>query len=131
VGPFIEGTYCSDSELNWRLAAAGHTIRFEPAIRVAHTYRGRLTDYLRHEHAHGRAFARVRVAAGRLRTWRRPAYAVATPLVAAVLTWRVIRRVLAAGGLSARFVMVSPLVVAGVVSWSLGEAVGALEGKAS
>lgn len=126
LGPFIEGTYCSDTELHWRLAEAGHAIRFEPAIRVFHTSIARPLTFLRHEFDHGRSFARVRVARGRLGPWRRALYAVGFPAVAAVLAARITGRAIEARVRPGRFVTAFPLLAAGLLAWSLGEAAGYL-----
>jgi glycosyltransferase involved in cell wall biosynthesis len=131
LGPFIEGTHCSDTEFHWRLGAAGHEIRFEPTIRVSHAYVGGPLTYLRHEFDHGRSFGRVRAEAGGLRSWRRWAYAIGFPAVAAVLFARVVRRVLAAGSHFRRFLVASPLVAAGLLLWSLGEGAGYLGRRAA
>jgi GT2 family glycosyltransferase len=127
--PFIEGTYCSDTELHWRLAAAGHAIRFEPTVKVYHTSLDKPLAYLRHEFLHGRSFARVRVAAGRISGFRRFAYAIGFPAVAGMLLFRIARRVLAAGGYCHPLFVSSPLVAAGVLSWSLGESTGYVGGR--
>jgi GT2 family glycosyltransferase len=122
--PFIGGTYCSDTELHWRLTAAGHAIRFEPTVKVYHTSLDKPLAYLRHEFLHGRSFARVRVAAGRIGGFSRFAYAIGFPAVAGILLLRIVRRVLAAGGYGYPLFVSSPLIAAGVLSWSLGECTG-------
>ncbi|HMF12785.1 MAG TPA: glycosyltransferase, partial [Gemmataceae bacterium] len=67
-GPFLEGTYCSDSAFQWKVAEAGHRPVFLPAVQVWHTNVSRLGKFLIHEMFHGEAFARVRVVERNL-TW--------------------------------------------------------------
>jgi GT2 family glycosyltransferase len=61
VGPFIEGTYCSDTDFHWRLGRVGHRIRFVPSILVYHHRIDSLPRLVNHEYHHGRSFARVRI----------------------------------------------------------------------
>lgn len=124
--PFIEGTYCSDTELHWRLVAAGYGIRFEPSVKVYHMSLDRPAAYLRHEFHHGRSYARVRVLAGRFDWFHRCVYAFGFPVVTGALLLRIARRVLAARGYLFPFIVSSPLVAMGVLSWSLGESAGYL-----
>jgi len=59
-GPFLEGTYCSDTAFHWRAHQDGIMVAFSPSIRVYHQSPGNLGVFLRHVYHHRRAFARVR-----------------------------------------------------------------------
>lgn len=125
-GPFIEGTYCSDSEFNWRLADAGHRIWFDPAIRVAH--RG-ITDwrqFLSHEFMHGRSFGRVRARYRCFHLLQRLAYAVLWPLIAIKLFTGAARSAASDPSTRQAFVRSAGWLAVGFAAWALGEAAGYL-----
>jgi glycosyltransferase involved in cell wall biosynthesis len=126
-GPFLEGTYCSDSAWQWKVGEAGYVPRFVPTIRVAHCYQERLLVWLRHAVQHGRAFARVRVRERRWSRARRLSYAVGAPLLPVVVFWRIARRVWTDRAQRRRFVVVWPVVLVGVLAWVWGEARGYVE----
>lgn len=128
VGPFLEGTYCSDTVFSWRLArAAGQRPLFEPSLVVEHVNVDRLGRFLRHEPQHGRAFARVRVTEQRLSRARRTAHVLATPVLPVILFARTVGRVSASAVPLRRLLLVSPLVLAGLAAWSWGELRGYLD----
>jgi glycosyltransferase involved in cell wall biosynthesis len=128
-GPFIEGVYCSDTALHWKLARAGRKARFVPAIQVAHHGLERLWPFLSHEYFHGRSFARLRVKQKRFAWWRRWLYVCGAPLLPAVLWRRIAGRVLRNRRYVFEFLMATPLLVLGLSGWSLGEARGYLRGE--
>jgi glycosyltransferase involved in cell wall biosynthesis len=131
-GPFLCGTYCSDSAFNWALARNGHRPLFLPSLRVAHVNPTGLRDLVRRKLFHGTCFARVRAVEERMSPPRRIAHALSCPLLPALLFARIARRVLRSGRDRARFARVSPLVLLALVAWSLGELRGYLvPGKAS
>ena len=131
LGGLIEGTYCSDTEFHWRMRRAGHQIRFCPAITVSHQSIGRLGRFLTHEFHHGCSFARVRVASQAMQPGRRLLMAVLWPLIAVILFLRIVKRNLVNRVYLAKFLLSSPLVAAGVIMWSCGEALGYLKGAVS
>lgn len=120
-GPFVEGTYCSDTAFHWRMAADGDGPRLDPGIVVAHL---NPTDWRRsfaHQALHGRMFARVRVAESRM---SRPAVllrALGSPLLPFLLFARAVRNVAAARGHAPSFLRAAPLVFLAMVWWSSGE----------
>lgn len=124
VGPFLEGTYCSDTVFNWRAARLGYRPLFLPSLRVSHVNPTGMGDFLRRKTFHGKCFARVRVAEQRLPAWRRLTYALAAPLLPVLLFARIVRSVARSDGQLARFVLVSPLVLLAAIAWSSGELVG-------
>jgi GT2 family glycosyltransferase len=125
-GGFIEGTYCSDTDFNWRIGRAGQKLLFAPSVRVAHHNIDRPVRFLRHEYFHGRSFGRVRVAAQRFSTARRLAYAALAPLILGkLLVHRTVKNCASPVYLP-QFLGAWPLFALGVGCWTLGEAAGYL-----
>ena len=120
-GPFIEGTYCSDSAFHWALARDGHHPRFEPSIRVAHLNPTRFGNLLRHEVGHGRNFATVRIDRKGASGLKRLAYVLASPILPALLFGRAARRALGDPRHRFRFLKAAPAVFLAQSAWSLGE----------
>ena len=128
-GPFLEGTYSSDTAFHWRAALDGHRPVLEPAIRVAHTNVTDLAAYLRRKAFHGRCFARVRVAERRFSAARRLAYILISLGLPFLLSYRRARNVLARKTYRQRFALSFPLVFLGLTAWSWGELRGYLGGR--
>jgi GT2 family glycosyltransferase len=126
-GPFVEGTYCSDTVFNMRAAANGTIPVFDPSIRTAHIGIVGLGAFTRKRLWHGRSYARIRVAEQRFPAWKRIGYALASPLIAVVLFGRCARRIARLPSYRAHFVHSSPLVAYGMAMWAAGEAIGYLE----
>jgi GT2 family glycosyltransferase len=120
-GPFIPGTYCSDTAFHWRLARNGHKVLFVPSIRVAHIARYKLGEFLRHITAHRRCFASVVVREKKFYMPKRFAAALATvflpPLLIPVIAWRVTR----SEHLLRPFLLALPVVLLGVLARAWGE----------
>jgi GT2 family glycosyltransferase len=123
-GRFIEGTYSSDTEFHWRLRRAGHRLRFQPAIVVAHRNIERPGKFLRHEFEHGRCFARVRAQAMQFSRLKAACFALLSPLIALKLFAVVAVRNLHNRIYLGRLLAVSPLLLLGLFCWSLGEGAG-------
>jgi GT2 family glycosyltransferase len=123
-GPFLEGTYSSDSAFQWRLVRDGHRPLFDPAIRVAHLNIERLGELARRKLRHGRDFARLRAGAERFSAGRRAAFAALAPALPPLLWTRIARRVARDPALRARLVRTTPLLLLALCAWSAGEAVG-------
>ena len=127
-GPFIEGTYCSDSEFHWRLGRHGHLLWFLPEITVSHRSIDDPMEFVRHEVEHGACFARVRIQSERFSRPRRLVYALLSPLIPirilAKLAWYNVRNRI----YLTRFLKALPLVVVGVAAWSAGELVSYAKG---
>lgn len=123
-GRFIEGTYCSDTEFHWRLGREGHTLRFEPKMEIAHHNIDNFGRLLRHEYQHGRFFAQVRTRSQGFPLARRCAYVVLSPLIPLKLFMGISVRALANAMYRANFLKALPLLVLGIISWSLGECRG-------
>jgi len=122
-GPFLEGTYGSDTDFNWRLGHAGYRLLWLPSIAVSHSSIRELRPFLQHEFRHGRDCARMRIRSQRFPALRRWLYAAAFPLIAAKLFAVVATRNLRNRAYLSRFLCASPLVAAGLVLWSVGELV--------
>jgi GT2 family glycosyltransferase len=120
-GPFLEGTYCSDTEFHWRLARDGLRVRFEPEIRVSHCNIDRLGKFLAHEFEHGRSFGRVHLQAKGFSKWTRTAKVVGAPLCPLRMLSGIVGHNLRNRTYARQFVAALPLVVLGVLAWSLGQ----------
>jgi GT2 family glycosyltransferase len=123
-GPFLEGTYCSDTDFHWRLGQDAHRLRFVPQIVVSHYSISSLREFMEHEFDHGRSFARVRIRGQGFSTPRRLAYVVLSPLIPLRILLKVLLNNIRNRIYLPRFIRALPLVVAGVLSWSAGEVVG-------
>jgi len=121
-GDFIEGTYCSDTELHWRIGRDGHRLRFVPSILISHHNIDSLRRFLRHEFYHGQCFALVRVRTMNFSRLRRLAYVVFSPLISVKLFLKVALNNIKNRIYLAQFLRASPLVMIGLIYWSLGEA---------
>ena len=127
-GPFLEGTYSSDTAFNWRIAEDGHRPLFVPAMQVGHVNVTDLGEYLRRKVFHGRCFAGMRVAERRFSRARRVSYAALSLGLPLLLSARAIRNVLGRGCYRREFAAAFPLVFLGLAAWSWGELLGYLGG---
>ncbi len=128
-GLFIEGTYSSDTEFHWRLKKNGHFLRFVPSILIFHHNIDQLPKFVRHEFEHGRSFARVRVNAQHFSELRRFVYATFSFLIPLWLLLKIGLRNLINPTYLTHFLKASPLLMLGLISWSLGECAGYLRGS--
>jgi GT2 family glycosyltransferase len=126
-GGFIEGTYCSDTEFHWRLGRKGYCLRFDPSIKIAHHNIDSFGRFLRHEFQHGRFFAQVRSRDPGFPFTKRCAYVSLSPLIMIKLFLAIAARVLASGIYRVAFLKSIPLLVLGIISWTLGECRGYAE----
>lgn len=125
-GPFIEGTYCSDTAFHWRLKRGGHKVSIHPAIRVYHTISCSFLEFLAHIFEHRRCYARVSCLENR-RSWiprfGRAIFSLGIPLpLLLCVAWRVGR----ARRYWGRFLLAVPLIVAGFLARAAGEFCGYL-----
>lgn len=110
---------------NQKVRAQGGQLQLVPEMVMA--YQGGLTGwrFLQRRFVHGRYFASRRSAgmplAGRL------ARALGAPLVPLVLTRRIFGRVWSKGRFRGRLLAALPLIIAFLVSWAAGEAMGYLQ----
>jgi len=125
--PYIEGTYCSDTEFHWRLGQKGFRLRFVPAIQVNHYNIERLGQFLKHEFHHGRSFARVRSGRQDFTRARRYLYILFSALIPLKLLLKRVEYNLKNKIYLHHFIKSMPLVLIGLISWSIGEFVGYIE----
>ncbi len=130
-GSFVEGTYSSDTEFHWRLGRNGHPLRFVPAILVSHHNINRFGRFLKHEFEHGRSFVKVRIKSQNFSDIRRLIYATFSFLIPFLLLLRIGVRNLRNRIYLFHFLKALPLLVAGLISWSLGEYAGYIKGPFS
>jgi GT2 family glycosyltransferase len=130
-GPFIEGTYGSDTAFHWRLRRAGIRIRFDSSILVYHRNLSRLGTYLKHEYLHGHDFAAeylhghdfaaVRKTHQHMTKLKRALFGLGVlPLCLKIFTDRV-RQNLSNRVYLGQFLKALPFLIAGIFCWSLGE----------
>jgi len=126
-GGFIEGTYCSDTDLHWRLGRDGYRLRFVPSILISHKSINRLDRFLKHEFFHGRCFARVRVQGQGFSRCKRWFYVTLAPLIPLRLFLKIALNNMRNRIYFSEFLKSSPLVALGLICWSFGESVGYAE----
>lgn len=128
LGIFLEGTYCSDTEFHWRLAAQGHTPRFDPRILVTHNNISDFRKFLQHEYAHGRDFGRVRAQHWRWPRWKRALFTAMGLLIPWKLLAQIAWRSVHDRAYLLRFLASLPLLIPGLHAWVVGECSGYLCG---
>jgi glycosyltransferase involved in cell wall biosynthesis len=122
-GRFIEGTYGSDTEFNWRLGRDGHRVLWVPEITVRHRSIEDLGNFVRHEFHHGKDCGRMRIASQKFSGSRRWLYAVCFALIPAKLFTVIAVRNFRYRTYLRHFMKATPLLVLGLYSWALGELV--------
>ena len=127
-GRFIEGTYGSDTDFNWRLGRAGHRVLWVPEIKVTHQSIDDFGAFLRHEFHHGMDCARMRIGSQNFSRLRRWFYAVCFALIPVKLLAFIAARNVRHRTYLRQFAAALPLVVLGLYAWSLGELVAYLPG---
>ena len=128
-GSFIEGTYCSDTDFHWRIGQDAHRLRFVPSILVSHYNIDDLEEFLKHEFYHGRCFAQVRIQGQNFSRWKRLVYVTFLPLIPLRIFLKVAFNSIRNRIYFHQFLKASPLVVLGLIWWSMGEAVGYATGS--
>ncbi len=125
-GPLIEGTYSSDTEFHWRLGRNGHQLQFHPSLRVSHHNIQHLWKFLKHEFEHGRSFAKVRIFYQDFSRWRKWLYGTFSFLIPGWLFLKVGVRNFKNRIYFSYFLKSWPLLLLGLMAWSLGEGFGYL-----
>ena len=128
-GSFIEGTYCSDTDFHWRIGQDAHRLRFVPSILVSHYNIDGLEEFLKHEFYHGRCFAQVRIQGQIFSRWKRLVYVTFLPLIPLRIFLKVAFNSIRNRIYFHQFLKASPLVVLGLIWWSMGEGVGYATGS--
>jgi len=119
-GPFLGGTWSSDTAFCWEARRHGYPLWFEPTVVVRHHDSPTFKGFLARQYRRGLAFARVRRARAPEAHLRLLGYLPA-PL-ALVLFARLTSAVLRHRIHPGRFARVWPLVLAGHLAWAWGEA---------
>jgi glycosyltransferase involved in cell wall biosynthesis len=128
LGRFIEGTHCSDTEFHWRLGQIGHSIRFVPSILISHHSIDNFSRFISHEYHHGKNFALVRVASQNFSKVRKSIYVIFFSLIPLILFLRIGLRNIKNRIYLPAFLKTLPLLILGLIAWSLGECVGYIGG---
>lgn len=128
-GPFIEGTYSSDTAFFWKLYNNNHKTLFVPSIKVYHTAHYNLRTFLSHIFTHRRDFARVMIKEKRISNLHRASLIFLTPFSPPVLFLTILSRILKARSFQFEFLRLSPVVFAGLIARACGEFTGFLTNK--
>ncbi len=123
-GPFLGGTYSSDTAFHWRARKEGHKVHQDPSIRVFHQALYSVRDYLRHVSLHRWCYARVRVKERRLGLAGRLGHALLAPLLPLLLLPAIGSRVAASRCFRREFLGCLPLLFAGLCARAWGEFLG-------
>ena len=125
-GPFIEGTYSSDTAFHWRAWRDGHKVYLDPAIRVFHRTLYNVREYLNHVAYHRRCYARVKVRETRLGLAGRLAHVGLTPVLPFLLLTAIGTRVVQSRRFLRKCLGCLPLLFAGLCARAWGEFLGFL-----
>jgi glycosyltransferase involved in cell wall biosynthesis len=109
---------------NWlhgRLVDEGFELYCEPEAVIEHDKDFGLGEFFSQRYHYSRSYAGMR---NPTLGWRRPLYAIGTPLLVPLLYWRMARNVFSRRRSRHEFLLASPLILAYVVVWAFGEAVG-------
>jgi GT2 family glycosyltransferase len=128
-GPFLTGTYSSDTAFHWKARAEGHRVRNVPAIRVFHRVLHGFRDFLRHVAHHRCCYARVKVREFRLGPTARLARCLFAPILPLLLLATIAARVAASGRFHREFLACLPLFYAGLCARAWGEFRGFAAGE--
>ena len=120
-GPFIEGTYCSDSAFQWKAHRDGHSVLFFPHIRVYHHYDGSAREMLAHIFRHRRDFASVKSLENKLSPFGRLRQIGMLPLTPVLLMGATVLRLRRCPGYFPYLVVCSPLLFLAFCMRSIGE----------
>jgi hypothetical protein len=114
--------------VHWALESAGETLLLTPELVVDQLRDGlTVTGLLKERLAWGRLFGSLRVReSSRV---RRIALTAISPLLPALLFWRLIREQVRKGAPSGRLLRVGPATLALLTAWAAGEALGYATGK--
>lgn len=123
-GPFIEGTYCSDTALHWKMLRDGIKVLCIPSIKVYHTAHCTVRSLLSHIFSHRRQFARMMVREKKPSNLQKFFLYLGAPLLPPVLFLVVFLRVMKSGVFRKAFFCSCPLVFAGLAARALGEFAG-------
>lgn len=115
-----------ESFLHDRLRAQGVAFQSDPDLAVTHNKSFGFVHFLAQRYHYSRSFAGMRLHGAPW--WKRLGYACATPLLPPLLLGRTALTVARKRRHGARFLKAAPVLATFLVSWAVGEAVGALMG---
>jgi GT2 family glycosyltransferase len=125
-GPFLEGTYSSDTAFQRKAGRDGHRPWFTPSIRVVHQSPSGLRQFLKHTVEHRRGYARVNARASGLSAAGRLREMAVLPFAPFLLLGLTLWRLRACPRYLPPFMAALPLVLLGYVARSWGELTGYL-----
>ena len=125
-GPFVEGTYSSDTAFQWKSRRDGHRVWITPSIRVFHQSPAGFAGFLAHTAEHRRGFARVKCRERNLSAAARLREIALLPLAPFLLVGVTAFRLRRCPRYLPRFLAASPLVLLGYCARSWGEFKGYL-----
>ena len=120
AGPLDGDLFCGDALLGWRAAAHGHHAVFEPRAVVENIHDESFGGLIRQRYPRGREFAGARADYEDWSRWRAAGFAIASPLLFAIVLLRA-GRTSVAGGWASDFIMTLPVQIAGHAAWVMGE----------
>jgi GT2 family glycosyltransferase len=120
AGPLDGDLFCGDALLGWRAAAHGYPARFEPAAVIESIHDATFRGLIRERYARGREFASARAGYEHWNRWRSASFALASPVLLAIVLTRAGRSA-AAAGCTRDFFLTFPVQIAGQLAWILGE----------
>ncbi len=123
-GPFLQGTYSSDSAFQWRALKDGHKVYLDPSIRVFHGTLYGFREYLSHVAFHRRCYARVRMKERGLGLVARLGRIALTPALPLLLVVAIAARVAQSRGVFREFLACLPVLLAGLSARAWGEFLG-------
>ena len=126
-GPFLTGTYSSDTVFHLRARADGQVVRQEPAIQVFHRTLYTAGEFLRHVAFHRRCYAKVQMKVRQLSKRQRLFRLLLTPILPFLLFGATGLRVMRSNSLHGQFFRSLPLVFAGLCARAWGECQGFAE----
>ena len=129
----LEGTGAEDPAsavwetfLHDRLRARGVRLLSDPDLAVTHKKSFGYAEFLGQRYHYSRSYAAMRLRGAP--SWKRAAYACSTPLLPPLLLGRIALVVARKRRHGARFLRALPVLATFVVSWAVGEAMGAMLG---
>jgi glycosyltransferase involved in cell wall biosynthesis len=120
AGPLDGDLFCGDALLGWRAAARGYPARFEPRAVIESIHDATFGGLIRERYTRGREFAAARADYEHWDRWRSATFALASPVLLAIVLTRAGRSAVAAG-CKRDFFLTFPVQVAGQLAWILGE----------
>lgn len=130
-GPFIEGTYSSDTAFQWKLQQDNYRVLCVPSIKVYHTANYKFRAFLSHIFTHRQQFAKLMINEKKISGLKRAAMVFSSPVLPIILFPLILIRVLRSKMFQFKFLCSSPLIIAGLFSRAWGEFAGILYSRNS